>query len=66
MNGLCVKVQNRGSISTRDKPSKSNVKLMTAYLILVEYRDNTSMMVKIRIFLGTLVYQMVDYIVFYT
>lgn len=63
---MCVKVQDRRSISTRDKHTKSDVKLMTAYLIVEEYWDNTSVTTKIRIFPGMLVYQMVDYIVIFT
>lgn len=54
------------SISTRDKHTKSNVKLMTWYLIAEDYWDNTSVTMKIRIFPGMSVYQMMDYIVFYT
>ena len=63
---MCVKVRDRRSISIRDKHTKSNVKLMTAYLIAEEYWDNTSVTMKIRVFPGTSVYQMLYYIVFYT
>lgn len=66
MVGVCVKVRGRRSISTRDKHAKSNVKIMTAYLIAEEYCDNASVTMKIRVFPGTSVYQMLDYILFYT